>query len=539
MAQCEPDACSIWSFAGKQGVGRWDTGPVANLIIEHFDEKTVAVRREDVTGPGQGIRGLYVGTRNGNHIDGTFTWSWPGHGQLSTGTVNWVGIVASDAGRPEPIVPSMAVCEDGPDQCANWSFVGREGHARWLNNAFSELSVVNFGSQEVFIRRMDKTGTAPALMAVYVGKRQGNHIEGSVIWSWPGHPQAVGTTKWRADIGASAIPTPMDKGIAGKVTANAPTSAPRPDAAGDSPAQRQIAAENKRNFREDGCPKELPDGKSLSSFEMWQKGRTIDLETSDLNTNLEAMKWFCKAAEAGSGQAAFELGELYYEGVVLPSLHLNGVIYSNFMQADMTKALDWYNKAANLGNTSGMVAAATFYRAGSAIKGNTVPIDVKRAMKLATAAADAGDTEAMVGLILIYRQGMEDSSGKVIPDSGLAARMEGKLAASMLKVQADCLSVAETIVEETPERRINRLYGGGSHDHSFFCVAALEPEESDGSLVGSIRSALQGAMMQTWRYTIYLTDNPSQKWVTRASVREEFTRAATDAALVTAAINKK
>jgi hypothetical protein len=88
MAQCEPDSCGTWSFQGKRGIGRWTTGAVANLTIERFDAGTVTIRREDTTGIGQGIKGLYTGTRNGDHIEGKLTWVWPG-GLNPGGTVDW------------------------------------------------------------------------------------------------------------------------------------------------------------------------------------------------------------------------------------------------------------------------------------------------------------------------------------------------------------------------------------------------------------------------------------------------------------------
>jgi hypothetical protein len=90
MAQCEPDSCGVWSFQGKHGMGRWTAGAVANLTIERFDAGAgaVTIRREDTTGIGQGIRGLYTGTRKADRIEGTFTWVWPG-GLYPSGTVDW------------------------------------------------------------------------------------------------------------------------------------------------------------------------------------------------------------------------------------------------------------------------------------------------------------------------------------------------------------------------------------------------------------------------------------------------------------------
>src|SRR5580658_6742235 len=43
MLQCEPDSCGTWSFQGKQGTGKWQTGPVANLTVERFDAGGISI----------------------------------------------------------------------------------------------------------------------------------------------------------------------------------------------------------------------------------------------------------------------------------------------------------------------------------------------------------------------------------------------------------------------------------------------------------------------------------------------------------------
>jgi hypothetical protein len=92
MLQCEPDSCGTWSFQGKQGTGKWQTGPVANLTVERFDAGGISIRREDTSGPGKGIKGLYTGVRNGDRIEGRFTWVWPG-GLYPSGTVDWYATI--------------------------------------------------------------------------------------------------------------------------------------------------------------------------------------------------------------------------------------------------------------------------------------------------------------------------------------------------------------------------------------------------------------------------------------------------------------
>lgn len=88
MQRCEPDSCGTWSFHGNRGVGKWLTGPAADLTIEHLDSQSVSIRRED-NGGTKGLKGRYTGTWKGSHIEWTFTWAWPG-GAFPSGTVNWI-----------------------------------------------------------------------------------------------------------------------------------------------------------------------------------------------------------------------------------------------------------------------------------------------------------------------------------------------------------------------------------------------------------------------------------------------------------------
>ena len=121
----------------------------------------------------------------------------------------------------------------------------------------------------------------------------------------------------------------------------------------------------------------------------------------------------------------------------------------------------------------------------------------------------------------------------------VATSMQLKVDASILQTQRDCLSLADDIQDLTPDQKIKQVFAGGAHDHSFFCVATFEPEEEDGSFLGSLRSAARSLMMPTWRYTVYLNDDRKKQWLTRASLREEFVRSATDIAIITAAMKKK
>jgi hypothetical protein len=203
MSMCEPDSCGTWSFHGQRGIGRWSTGPVADLTIELFDSNSVSVRRED-TGDTQGLKGQYTGNRKGDHVEGKFTWTWPGHGQLSAGTVDWIATIRWKEAESElPTPSSMAMCEGAADGCTTWSFQGKLGEGRWASGTVGILTIEHFGAGSVSIRRVDATGIWPGLVALYTGTLEGDHIEGTMSWLWPGHGQvSIGTTAWSATIGS-------------------------------------------------------------------------------------------------------------------------------------------------------------------------------------------------------------------------------------------------------------------------------------------------------------------------------------------------
>ena len=204
MVQCEPDSCATWTFHGTQGIGRWLTGPVGNLTIEKFDAHSVSIRRVDTAGPGLGINALYSGTLKGDHIEGTYTWTWPGHGQASSGTTDWIATVRwKKEGSALPTPSSMAMCEGAADGCGTWSFQGKLGEGRWTIGTVGNLTIDYFEADSVSIRRVDVTGAWKGLVALYTGTLKGDRIEGTMTWLWPGHPAPylIGTTDWYATIG--------------------------------------------------------------------------------------------------------------------------------------------------------------------------------------------------------------------------------------------------------------------------------------------------------------------------------------------------
>ena len=80
----------MWNLSSGEGIGQFGTGQQP-LTLLHLDGSLIVVRREDTTGPARGLIALYIGTINGNQIDGSVTY-WHGGGPR---TDTWVGRLES------------------------------------------------------------------------------------------------------------------------------------------------------------------------------------------------------------------------------------------------------------------------------------------------------------------------------------------------------------------------------------------------------------------------------------------------------------
>jgi TPR repeat protein/peptidoglycan hydrolase-like protein with peptidoglycan-binding domain len=96
--------------------------------------------------------------------------------------------------------------------------------------------------------------------------------------------------------------------------------------------------------------------------------------------------WLLRAAEAGSPQAAFNVGVLYERGFVV--------------ERDSSRAVDWYRKAAD-----GNIPAAKHNLALLLRDGKGAPRDIKRATELLHSAARQGMAGSMFSLGDIYERG--------------------------------------------------------------------------------------------------------------------------------------
>jgi hypothetical protein len=109
--------------------------------------------------------------------------------------------------KPQASVPvTMTECE-GTNNCATWTFLGKQGNGQWPSGEVANLTVESLDGDAVVIHRADSTGSAAGLTAIYKGTRHGERIGGEFTSSWPGHwDDKAGN--WYATIGKNSVSLP-------------------------------------------------------------------------------------------------------------------------------------------------------------------------------------------------------------------------------------------------------------------------------------------------------------------------------------------
>jgi hypothetical protein len=132
---------------------------------------------------------------------------------------------AQSQSKPSSAGPvTMTECE-GTNNCATWTFLGKQGNGQWPSGEMANLTVEDFDADTVVIDRADSTGNSAGLTATYRGTRHGNRIGGEYTSSWPGHWDKQ-EGNWYATIGKAPQSIPMvmhicircDTGMGGTAT---------------------------------------------------------------------------------------------------------------------------------------------------------------------------------------------------------------------------------------------------------------------------------------------------------------------------------
>jgi hypothetical protein len=93
---------------------------------------------------------------------------------------------ASSASGSAAAPVTMTECE-GVNDCATWSFLGKQGTGQWPSGEIASLAVESLQVNQITIERDDATGSAAGLSATYTGTRRGKRLSGQYTSSWPGH----------------------------------------------------------------------------------------------------------------------------------------------------------------------------------------------------------------------------------------------------------------------------------------------------------------------------------------------------------------
>ncbi|KAF9425373.1 hypothetical protein BGZ76_003294 [Entomortierella beljakovae] len=122
-----------------------------------------------------------------------------------------------------------------------------------------------------------------------------------------------------------------------------------------------------------------------------------------VNDNSKAMEWFLKAANQGNTQAQLNIGLLYYRAY--------GVM------KDYTKAMEWYLKSASQGNILSYVLIGDLYRDGHGVSRN-----FSSSLMWYSKASNSGIACARISYLYYYGRGLNRDYGQGLDRDDLKAR---------------------------------------------------------------------------------------------------------------------
>jgi len=468
----------LWTLNGTTGKAVWPRNPavLADLSIESFSPDKIVIRRKDTSPHGFSVE--YTGRLDRNRITGTAL----AHAGDKSVTYNWTAIIpATSCMRTDVLRLSTQEALD----------VGK------IAQRFSLKS--------------------DAFNCYLIAARNGDAVAQNTVADMYKRGEGTPVNLFQSQYWSEKAAATLSSDKSGSPTTGQPKS-------------YQLPASAAAALLEDGCPKDESSEPAADAFDTFIKAKRMKTEATAQNGGLgavfEALKLYCRAAKAGSGLAAFEIGDIYYsEGIGVPGARsIFGLHYDN-VPPDVNKAFYWYKRAAEHENTQGMVNVAFFERSGNQIvwsggdysSVNQEPVDLKEANGWLTRAASAGDTQAM---------GQVD--GEYSPERRAAIK----------KLWGDCVTQQANM--QLPGRVIRNVYPGENHDHSYTCIVTLYPPPQDDANSSDLATFLNGASalrngdeMSTWRFTMYWQTDRDKPEIIPASVTEEVMMSVNDLALIT------
>ena len=201
-----------------------------------------------------------------------------------------------------------------------------------------------------------------------------------------------------------------------------------------------------------------------------------------------AMEWYEKSADLGNSTAIYNIGYLYYYGF--------GV------EQDYAVAMEWFKKSADLGYSDAMSHIGTLYDCGYGVEQ-----DYEAAMEWYEKAADLGNSDAMsyIGVMYVIGDGVEEDYAaamewfKKAADLGNSDAMEviGFLYEEGLGVEQDLAKAQEWYekagVPEKAEaaKKAAASSGGSSNDTGFIPQTYVGP---NGTFVANTEEEMVEAM---------------------------------------------
>lgn len=284
-----------------------------------------------------------------------------------------------------------------------WTFHGKQGNATWRSGARATLSVDRYDAHQIVITRTDLPGTAtPGLTAVYTGAIHGSRIDGTVVWTWPGHwNNRPASGQWTATVGSvvpgkSTAPSPRGpvapSAVASREAAiTIPKATPDcdpqnpPPVSGKEALAHTFATDKSRNYPASYCWCYIAAMRGNAEAENLYAGMLY--AGTGVTKNLElSFMWRSKSAALGWVDAEGFLAQSYYTGTGTTK--------------DLSAAFRWYKKAAEDGDAVSQENLAGMYALGAG-----TPKDVVQAHSWRLKAGAQGLPDAELDLIDDFQLG--------------------------------------------------------------------------------------------------------------------------------------
>ena len=158
-----------------------------------------------------------------------------------------------------------------------------------------------------------------------------------------------------------------------------------------------------------------------NAWAMHNIGCLYEKGTGVVQDYIKALEWHTKAANLGIADSMYRIGLLsddYYLFTIDNIVNCNRNNYGKGVAKDHSKALEWYAKAANLGNADSMRRIGDFYNNSGDFCNydDGVAKNIYKAIEWYTKAANLGDTQSMRIMGRLYECGsqIKQDIGKAI-----------------------------------------------------------------------------------------------------------------------------